>query len=205
MDYHFTSSLSHSGESWRYPANHDLSVKWSQVRLRKDRKSILVVDDDESILISSRAILEAEGYSVDTAETGREAIELSNTKDYNLALLDYILPDIEGTILVTKLRKTTPRMKKIIMTGFPSVDSAVESLRLRIDDYVVKPIDPKILLKIIEEKLEEQEAEELTLEALRETLLAEFPELPEKIGNPQAPSRIIEVVERDHTSQKQGT
>jgi hypothetical protein len=69
----------------------------------------------------------------------------------------------------------------------------------------VKPIDPEILLRIIEEELGEQEAEQITLKALRETLLAEFPELPKRIGKPQAPPRSIqEVVKKDHTSQEHG-
>ena len=93
-----------------------------------------------------------------------------------------------------------------MITGFPSVDSAVESLRLGVDDYIAKPIDPRILLKIIEEKLEEQEAEEITLKALRETLLAEFPELPSRLGKYQSPLRSIQkVVKKYHTSQEKST
>jgi DNA-binding response OmpR family regulator len=66
-------------------------------------KSIIVVDDDEIILRGLKNVLELEGYHVDTAETGRNAVEKSKTRYYNLALLDIKLPDIEGTDLLIKI------------------------------------------------------------------------------------------------------
>jgi len=84
---------------------------------------ILVVDDDESIRKVLATILEENGYIVDTAENGKEAIEKSNTKFYNLALIDIRLPDMEGTKLLTTIRETTPKMVKIIVTGYPSLQT----------------------------------------------------------------------------------
>lgn len=72
-------------------------------------KSILVVDDDRALLKSLKNTLKSKGYSVDTAETGREAIEKSEAKFFHLALLDIVLPDMEGTKLLTQMHKTTPR------------------------------------------------------------------------------------------------
>ena len=123
-------------------------------------RRILVVDDDPTILQTLKAILQSEGYSVDTAETGEEAIEKSRAYQYNLALLDIRLPDMEGTRLLTKMCFRSPRMRTIMITGYPSLESAIESLNSGADGYMVKPLDPENLLKIIEDKLNEQEVEE---------------------------------------------
>ncbi len=128
-----------------------------------EKKSILIVDDDETILESLRTLLEEEGYIVDTAATGEEAIEKSEEQFYNLALLDIKLPDIEGTQLLTSMHETTPRMVKIMLTGYPSLDNAVDSLNLGADAYLMKPATREELLKAVNEKLEEQkEAEEVS-------------------------------------------
>ncbi len=65
---------------------------------------ILVVDDDETIRKVLTTILEEKGYEVETAETGKEAIRKSNAQVYNIALIDFRLPDIEGTKLLTSLK-----------------------------------------------------------------------------------------------------
>jgi len=137
--------------------------------MRNEKKSILIVDDDKSILESLKDILQSEGYSVDTVETGREAIEKSSDRFYNLALLDIKLPDIEGTELLTKMHRDTPRMMKIMITGYPSLENAVKALNLGADAYVMKPVNPGKLLKVVEEKLREQEeAESMTEEKVTE-------------------------------------
>jgi len=129
----------------------------------KEKKSILVVDDEKDILNSLKEILQSEGYSVDTAETGREAIEKSGANFYNLALLDIKLPDMEGTKLLTTMINNLPKMMKIMVTGYPSLENAVEALNLGADAYITKPVNPEELLKVVEEKLKEQEeAEKLT-------------------------------------------
>lgn len=122
------------------------------------KKSILVVDDDKSILGSFKIILEAEGYDVDTVETGWDAIERSKTGYYNLALLDIKLPDMDGTKLLTKLHDNVPKMMKVMVTGHASLDNAVISLNLGADAYVTKPVNPEDLLKVVDDKLREQES-----------------------------------------------
>jgi len=137
--------------------------------VNKEKKHILVVDDDETILKTFKEILESEGYIVDTAKTGREAIEKSKDHFYNLALLDIRLPDMEGTKLLTKMHRNSPKMMKIMVTGYPSLENAVEALNLGADAYVMKPVEPEELLKVVEEKLKEQEnAENMTEEKVAE-------------------------------------
>jgi len=125
----------------------------------KDKPSILIVDDDENIRKTLSAILRGKGYITDTAKDGREAIEKSRAKFFNLALLNIKLPDMEGTKLLKKL----PEMVKIIVTGYPTLENAIEALNLGADAYVIKPVRPEKLLALIKEKLEEQsQAEKMT-------------------------------------------
>jgi len=133
------------------------------------KASILIVDDNENILETLSAILEEKGYRTDTAKNGREAIEKSKTNFYNLALLDIRLPDIEGTKLLTKMKEARPKMVKIMITGYASLENAVEALNLGADAYVMKPVDPENLLKVINEKLKAQrEAEKMNEEKVTE-------------------------------------
>jgi len=133
------------------------------------KTSILIVDDNEGILETLSAILEDKGYKTDTAKSGREAIEKSKMNFYNLALLDIRLPDIEGTKLLTKMKETSPKMVKIMITGYASLENAVEALNFGADAYVMKPVDPENLLKVINEKLKAQrKAEKMDQEKIVE-------------------------------------
>jgi len=137
--------------------------------LVKDKPRILIVEDDANIREALSTILQQKGYNTDTAKDGREAIQKSKAKFFNLALLDIKLPDMEGTKLLTTLHENLPKMVKIMLTGYPSLENAVESLNHAADAYVIKPVNPEKLLALIEEKLEKQrEAEEVTQEKVTE-------------------------------------
>jgi DNA-binding NtrC family response regulator len=122
-----------------------------------EKKSILIVDDDKSLLTSLAQILTNEGYQVDTADTGQKAVEKSKAQFYHLVLLDIKLPDMEGTQLLTAMKDTTPKMVKIIITGYPSLDNAVEAVNKNADGYVIKPIDMNKLLETVKKHLKQQD------------------------------------------------
>jgi len=124
-----------------------------------ERARILVVDDDEGIRKVLATILEEEGYAVDTAKNGREAVKKSKIKFYNLALIDIRLKDMEGTKLLKKVKDTMPKMRKIIITGYPSLQNAIEALNKGADAYIVKPFDMDNVLQTIKEQLKKQEEE----------------------------------------------
>ena len=127
------------------------------------KASILIVDDDRTILQTLNAILESKRYTTDTAVTGREAIEKSKSKFFNLTLLDIKLPDMEGTELLITMHGNLPKMVKIMITGYPSLKNSVEALNQGANAYIMKPFKPEKLLALIEEKLEEQsQAEKMT-------------------------------------------
>jgi DNA-binding NtrC family response regulator len=120
---------------------------------------ILIIDDDENIRKVLQAILEDEGYKVETAETAKKGIERSEKAFYNLALIDVRLPDMEGIELLSKLRGTKPKMRKIIVTGHPTLQNAVSAVNKGADAYVVKPFDMEKILQTIREQLKKQEEE----------------------------------------------
>ena len=120
---------------------------------------ILVIDDDENIRKVLETILEDEGYIVKTAETAKKGIEESEKAFYNLALIDVRLPDMEGIELLSKLRNTKPKMRKIIVTGYPTLQNAVAAVNKGADAYVMKPFEVDKILQTIREQLKKQEEE----------------------------------------------
>ena len=119
-------------------------------------ENILVVDDDPKVQAMLSEILTDKGYSVKCVGDGKNAIAESFNQLFNLALIDIHLPDMEGTELLTKLRKTEPEMIKIIITGYATLDNSIEATNKGVDGYIVKPFDPKKLTSLIETKLKEQ-------------------------------------------------
>ena len=131
---------------------------------------ILIVDDDENIRKVLAAILEDEGYSVESVDTAKKGIEKSETDFFNIALLDVRLPDMEGIELLAKLRETKPKMRKIIITGYPTLQNAVGAVNKGADAYVMKPFDVEKMLKTIKEQLKKQDEER----SFSELKVAEF-------------------------------
>lgn len=120
---------------------------------------ILIVDDDENIRKVLVAILEDQGYVIESVGTAGEAIDKSKRKFYNVALIDIKLPDMEGIELLTKIKDTTPRMRKIIITGYPTLQNAVAAVNKGADAYIVKPFDIENVLQTINQQLSKQQQE----------------------------------------------
>jgi len=114
---------------------------------------ILVVDDDLTICESLAMILEMEGYLVDKAMCGQEAIELSRFRFYDLAIVDSRLPDIQGEKLLEKLKELAPNMAEIMITGNQSLDAKAFSSGVGPDAFFVKPMNMDKLLETISELL----------------------------------------------------
>ena len=125
--------------------------------MQEIRKKILVVDDDKSILRTFTRILQKSGYEIYVAETGKEAVEKAENNHFDLALVDIRLPDMDGTDLLAKLKKQLQCTVKIMITGFPSLETGVKALDEGADAYLVKPVKPQELLMLLEEKLKNRE------------------------------------------------
>jgi len=155
-----------------------------------ERARILIVDDDESIRKTLKAILEEVGHEVDTAPNGRQATRKCKTRFYNLALIDIRLPDMEGTTLLTKIGNMTPKMRKIIITGYPSLQNAVEALNRGADAYIVKPFDLTEVLQTIQKQLRRQEEEaKYSQSRVAEFIETRVRELEEEKAIDEKPSR----------------
>ncbi|HZI59742.1 MAG TPA: response regulator, partial [Pyrinomonadaceae bacterium] len=102
---------------------------------------LLVVDDEESLRITTAAILEREGYLVDTASSGDEAIALLEQKDYDLVLTDLHMEGGDGLSVLNQIRRHSPLTISVVLTGFASVESAIAALQEGAYDYLVKPCD----------------------------------------------------------------
>jgi len=120
---------------------------------------ILIVDDDDTIRSTMKAILEDEGYKVDLAANGKEGVQKAEKTAYNIALLDIRLPDMEGVELLKLMKPAVPRTRKIMVTGYPSTQNAIEALNKNADAYLIKPVDIEKLLSTIKEQLKLQEEE----------------------------------------------
>jgi len=139
---------------------------------------ILVIDDDEGIRKVVAEALRSEGYSVDTASNGKQAVEKSRTNFYNLALIDIRLPDMEGTKLLTSMKQTTPEMIKIILTGYPALQNAIDAVNKGAHGYLVKPINMDELLRTVEEHMKKQtEMKQYSQERVAEFVETRFNEL----------------------------
>ena len=148
---------------------------------------ILIIDDDKTIRQTLAIVLEEEGYIIDTAENGKEAVAKSVENFYNLAIVDWRLPDIEGTKLITQLKETTPKMVKIMLTGYPSMTNAIDAVNEHADAFLLKPVDIEELLNKIEELLKQQRENEVFSEnkivSFIETRTKEITQAP----NPKRP------------------
>ena len=131
---------------------------------------ILIIDDDENIRKVIQTILDDEGYITDAADTAKKGIEKSENAFFNLALIDVRLPDMEGIELLTKLKETKPKMRKIIVTGYPTLQNAVGAVNRGADAYVMKPFDVEKILLTIKDQLKKQSEEK----KFSEEKIAEF-------------------------------
>jgi DNA-binding response OmpR family regulator len=125
-------------------------------------ESILVVDDDAVVRKSLSAILSQEGYLVETVENGKEAIRISEKSLFDIALVDIKLPDMDGTELLSRLKGNQPRMILIVITGFPTLENAMETVNEGADGYILKPFDVQKLLEMIRKHLRRETAEHIT-------------------------------------------
>jgi signal transduction histidine kinase len=102
---------------------------------------LLVVDDEESLRITTAAIFEKEGYIVDTAASGDEAIDLLSKSDYDLVLTDLHMEGGDGLSVLNRIRQQAPLTISVVLTGFASVESAIAALQEGAYDYLIKPCD----------------------------------------------------------------
>lgn len=117
-------------------------------------RPVLIVDDEAIVRESIRDWLTDAGYDVETAETGEQALEMIGKRDYGVVVLDVRLPGKTGIRVLKEVREVRPGIKAIMITAYPTVEMAVESMKLGAVDYLVKPVAPDDLEKLVRETLE---------------------------------------------------
>ncbi|MCL7396843.1 MAG: response regulator [Thaumarchaeota archaeon] len=117
---------------------------------------VLVVDDDEVISQNLKTILEEFGYISDTAYSGEEALRKIRESYYDVALIDLLLPDMDGLQLLLEVKKVSPTTAIIIITAFGTIPNAVEAIKRGASDYITKPFRIDDLLTTIKKVIEEQ-------------------------------------------------
>lgn len=125
--------------------------------------SILIVDDDIGIRTMLSSVLNDEGYLVEAVENGKKAVKACEESSFDVALIDVELPDMKGTELLNRLKKSQPKMIRIIITGHPSIESAMKAVNERADGYVLKPFEVTQMLEMIARLLTERTNEYLRI------------------------------------------
>ncbi len=115
---------------------------------------ILVVDDEGAIRYSISKTLQRLGYQVHTAETGEEALEMMQRQEYDVVLTDIRMPGLSGVELLARIKEQAPDAVVILLTGYASLETAIESLRLGAHDYLVKPSSSQDIRNSVAEGLE---------------------------------------------------
>lgn len=115
---------------------------------------ILAVDDELLIRDLLYDFFTTQGWDITVAENGQRAIDFLRNQDFDLVLTDLKMPDIDGMDLTGRIRNTHGSLPVIIMTGYPSLETALEALRFKVDDYIIKPFNVNQLFKVVKKVVE---------------------------------------------------
>jgi len=134
---------------------------------------IMVVDDEEKVRRYLSGLLKNRGYEVETAEDGIAALEKLNQTDFDLVLLDVLMPGPDGIEVLKEIKRLKPITEVIMLTGNASVSTGVEGIRLGAFDYLLKPLDLNALSECLKEALKWKRFREKGASAL------DIPEMPD--------------------------
>ena len=158
-----------------------------------EKSKLLIVDDEAIVRESLGKWFREEGYEVGIAESASQALTRMAESRWDLALVDIKMPGTDGIELQGRLREIDAEMLIIIMTGYASVETAVQALKNGAYDYVTKPFDPDDIANVVRNALAHRRAERENIR-LRETV-AEITHLPDLIGQSGAMKRVFEAIE----------
>ncbi|RJP92471.1 MAG: response regulator [Desulfobacteraceae bacterium] len=120
----------------------------------------LVIDDEQVVLDSVKRILAEENYEVDVTLSGRQGIEMAIKNNYNIVLTDIRMPEVDGLIVLRDIKRQKPALPVSIITGYGSIRSAVQAMKLGASDYIEKPFTPDDLVRSIKDSIEKAEKHE---------------------------------------------
>jgi len=118
------------------------------------KRKALVIDDEQIVLDSVGKILTAENYEVDVSLRGREGLDWAIERDYDIVLTDILMPDLGGMRVLRDIKRAKPSLPVVIITGYATVKSAIQAMKLGAADYLEKPFTPEQLSKAVASALE---------------------------------------------------
>ena len=116
---------------------------------------ILIVDDDVEYRENLKEVLDNAGYSNDMAGSAKEAMEKLGTQEFNVILLDFMMPEIDGIKALGEFKRISPNSKIIMITAFASIENAVTAIKKGASEYISKPFKIEALLLMIKQVIEE--------------------------------------------------
>ena len=119
-----------------------------------EQHSILVVDDELLIRDLLYDFFQQQGWNIAVAENGEKALEILRSRKIDLLLTDIKMPQMDGITLTSQVREKYPDIPVVLMTGYPSVETAVEGIRVKVEDYIIKPFNINKLFKTLKSQLE---------------------------------------------------
>lgn len=118
-----------------------------------NKKRVLVIDDERIVLDSITKILSAENFEVDVTLSGREGLERAVAGDYDIVLTDLRMPDIGGMRVLRDIKRAQPALPVVMITGFGTVQSAVQAMKLGAAEFLEKPFAPEALVSVVQKAL----------------------------------------------------
>jgi len=138
------------------------------------RPHVLLMEDEMNVAKGLEMVMREEGYEVDLADTGQGALDKFRASEFDLLVADLRLPDMDGMDVVQHVREKRPKTNVVIITGYPSVSSAVQAVRMGVSDYLRKPFTEDEFKTAVKSALKEKEKEsmeELIVETQKERLI----------------------------------
>jgi DNA-binding NtrC family response regulator len=114
-----------------------------------EKKKALVIDDEQIVLESVSALLTDEGFEVDVSLDGRQGLDWAIERNYDVVLTDIRMPDIGGMKVLRDVKRINPTLPVIMITGYASVESAVQAMKLGAAEYIEKPFEPEQLVDAV--------------------------------------------------------
>jgi two-component system NtrC family response regulator len=124
--------------------------------MEKTTAKVLVIDDERSVCVTCRRILESEGHTVEYTLSGLEGIRMATQGDYDVVLLDLKMPDVSGMEALEQIRAARPDLTVVIITGYATIQTSIEAVRKGAFDYIPKPFTPEELTLALQKALEDR-------------------------------------------------
>jgi len=170
-------------------------------------KKILIVDDDGAFRNYLMEVLKEEGYQIDSASSAKEAYALLNAVEFDIVLLDYLMPKQSGVDAISEIKRLRPKVKVIMVTAFASIEHAIDAIKRGATDYISKPFKIDNLLLTIRRVLEEAKFDEgmkkMDLDQTLSTLASPIRRNILKLLRDREETRLMEITRElgieDHT------